>query len=66
MAQQVKAQLVFDEGQGLSTQEQQYDPTPIMRHQELDRLALKQATGADVQYVLSENRDGGQMEVESF
>ncbi len=29
-------QLVFDEGQGLSTQEQQYDPTPIineLRHQ---------------------------------
>lgn len=48
-------QFIFDEGQGLSTQEQQYDPTPIMRHQEFDRLALKQATGADVQYVLSEN-----------
>lgn len=23
-------QMIFDEGKGLSTQEQQYDPTPIM------------------------------------
>ena len=27
-----QADLVFDEGKGISTQEQQYDPTPVINH----------------------------------